>query len=160
LLANDVTKHLPNFISSCSTNDTTIPPKNWDETKGKGTDFIEAGTDHQGDEVLWTTKDGQFNSGFHIQDDDEMFVNIEIVSYNTVKTDFYLTYEIEYVPGLVGGNAQGQLLDILACEQGQKSVVTSRDGATKTTGGKHLIYRDGSIIDASKWCKYFLLEFY
>jgi hypothetical protein len=151
LLANDVTKNVPNFISSCGTNDTKTRPQNWEVTKGKGTDFIEAGTDHQGDEVLWTSKDGQFNSGFHIARDDELMVNMEIVSYNKEKKDFYLTYEIEYIPGLVGSNAQGQLLNIIACEETTKKVDTSMDGPTNTTGGKHLIYKDGTIIDASKW---------
>jgi hypothetical protein len=149
LLSNDVSKIVPNFISSCTTDDTQIAPRNWEQPKARGTDFIEAGTDHQGDEVLWTSQDGNFNSGLHVKEDDDVLVNMEVVNYRKDKKEFYLTYEIEYLPGLVGSNAQGQLLDITACDE-KKKVTISRTGPTNTTSGKHLVYKDGSIIDASK----------
>lgn len=114
-----------------------------------GTDFLQVGTDHQEDQVLWTSADGKSLSGFHVGKDDEINVNVEIVNYNKEKRDFYLTYEVEYHEGLVGQNAQEQLIDILACEK-TKLVAISPQGAVNTTSEKYMVYKSGNIIDASK----------
>jgi hypothetical protein len=150
ILSADVTKQVPNFVSTCSSKDTKKAPLNFEPAKGSGTDFLEVGTDHQEDQVLWTTQDGKFPSGFHVGKEDEIHVNLEIVNYNKEKRDFYLTYEIEYLPGLVGHNAQEQLLNLIGCNSSQ-TVVLSHEGPVNTTSDQFLIYKDGHILDASKY---------
>jgi hypothetical protein len=149
ILSSDVTKHVPNFISSCGTKNIKEVPLNFEPVNGGGTDFLEVGTDHQEDQVLWTSTDGKFPSGFHVGKDDEIHVNVEILNYNKEKRDFYVTYEIEYYPELVGHNAQEQLIDMLACDHVTK-VALGHDGPANTTSAKFMVYKDGNIIDASK----------
>src|SRR6201992_2676891 len=113
VLSKDMTKHIPNFISTCETSDINIPPENTELSNKWGNEFLTIGTDRQNARLTWTTKDGKFPSGYHIGKNDEMVFNVEVVNYNKEKRDFYLTIEFEYLPGIVGGNTQTQLVAIV-----------------------------------------------
>jgi hypothetical protein len=130
--------------------DAKIAPKNVEAPYSWGAEFIETGTDHQGTEIRWTSENGKFPSGYHISGNNEIAWNIEIVNYLEEQKEFFLNVEIEYLPGLVGGNTQNQLVDIRACDSVRK-VAISRDGPVNTTSGMFQVLKDGNIIDARKW---------
>jgi hypothetical protein len=154
VLTKDMTKHMPNFVTTCDTLDTTRAPENRETFNKWGNEFLTIGTDRQNTQLSWTTKDGKFPSGYHIGANDDMVFNVEVVNNNKEKQDFYLTLEFEHFPGIIGGNTQTQLVDLGGCD-GKRKIIVSQDGPVNTTSGKFQILRDGSIIDSSKFF-YFL----
>jgi hypothetical protein len=61
--------------------------------------------------TLYTTKDGQFNSGYHTGKGPYTLV-AEVISYKDTDLPVYISVDYEYVPGIVGQDANMAILNV------------------------------------------------
>jgi hypothetical protein len=88
---------------------------------GTGSDyFIDRGEDSGQTDTVFTSADGKFNSGYHINGTPSITVSYDFVNYKDTPRQLHLELEYEYVEGIVGVDAGHTL----------KSVT----GAPKTNG--------------------------
>jgi hypothetical protein len=66
--------------------------------------------------TLYTTKDGQFNSGYHTGKGPYVVV-AEVINYKNAELPVYISVDYEYVPGIVGQDANMAILNVngLSC---------------------------------------------
>jgi hypothetical protein len=62
--------------------------------------------------AVFTSDDGKYGSGFHLGNDDYIVVQSDLVNYNNVTQNVYLTFDYEYVDGFQGVSAIGTLLSV------------------------------------------------
>jgi len=67
--------------------------------------FIDRGEDSGQTDTVFTTVDGKFNSGYHINARPTITVTYDFVNYKTTPHQLYLELEYEYVDGIVGRDA-------------------------------------------------------
>jgi hypothetical protein len=67
-----------------------------------GAGFIGQGEDNGDSAIMFTSADGKYNSGFHVGTADKFLLNADLVNYNNVTKEVYLTFDIEYIDGVVG----------------------------------------------------------
>ena len=101
--------------------------------------------------MLYAIPGSDFNSGYHVGANDTFMAWADIVNYNKSPTKFYLAYEIEYAPGIVGVNTRDVLLSVTGCNA--KVVKTSALGPTNTTSEKWVFYEDGNLVIARRFFK-------
>jgi hypothetical protein len=110
---------------------------------GSGTGFVGTGEDSGDSPYMYTTPNGQSNTGYWIEKNDKFLANVQLVNYNEQAKRVYITYDLEWVPGKVGQNTKGVLISISQCGRGIK---TSPNGATNSTSGKFTFLETGNII--------------
>jgi hypothetical protein len=54
------------------------------------------------EQAMFTDTNGQLNTGYHIKSTDKFNFWAQLVNYNKQPAKVYVTYDIEWVPGLVG----------------------------------------------------------
>jgi hypothetical protein len=74
-------------------------------------------------------------------------MKFEIIDLETETDEIYLTFDTEYLPGIVGTNAQQSLVSTTGCVP---EYVPISEKVMNVTSGKYTIQRDGNIIYASK----------
>lgn len=67
-----------------------------------GAGFIGQGEDNGDQAIMFTSADGKYNSGFHVRTADRFMLWADLVNYNNATKDIYITFDIEYVDGIVG----------------------------------------------------------
>jgi hypothetical protein len=67
--------------------------------------FIDRGEDSGQTDTIFTTADGKFNSGFHINARSTITATYDFVNYKNTAHQLYLELEYEYVDGIVGRDA-------------------------------------------------------
>jgi hypothetical protein len=112
---------------------------------GGGTGFVGTGEDSADGMTLYTTEDGTRNTGYHIGKGDTFTANAQLVNYNKEPKQVYLTYDLEWVPGLVGEDVKGMLISVTQCGS---QIKLSKSGPTNTTSGKFYFMEDGKILGA------------
>jgi hypothetical protein len=148
VLSYDTKKKVQPFMSSC---DSRSPNPNRAAGATQGlVGFLSVGDDTGFGDVLYAIPDSDFNSGYHIGSNDSFVAWAEIVNYNKSPTKFYLAYEIEYTPGIVGVNTRDVLLSVTGCNM--KAVKTSALGPANTTSEKWVFYEDGNMVIARESC--------
>jgi len=148
VLTYDTKKKVAPFISSCDSRNPKAD-RRAGATQGL-VGFLSVGDDTGTGDVLYTTPDGSFNSGYHIEANDNFIAWAEIVNYNKNATKVYLAFDIEYVPGIVGANTRDVLLSVTGCNP--KRIATSAKGPANTTSEKWVFYEDGNIVIARESC--------
>jgi hypothetical protein len=100
ILSTDLSKEglMPVRMCDMETVNTNISAKN----PYPGAGFIGQGEDNGDQAILFTSADGKFNSGFHVGAEHKFMVWADLVNYNNVTKDIYITFDIEYVDGIVG----------------------------------------------------------
>lgn len=61
--------------------------------------------------TLYTTKDGQFNSGYHTGKGPYVLV-AEVINYKDAELPVYISVDYEYVPGIIGQDANMAILNV------------------------------------------------
>jgi hypothetical protein len=61
--------------------------------------------------TLYTTQDGQFNSGYHTSKGPYVLV-AEVINYKDAEIPVYISVDYEYVPGIVGQDANMAILNV------------------------------------------------
>jgi hypothetical protein len=74
--------------------------------------FTGRGEDGGGVNMLFTSEDGTFDSGFHLGKEDRILVQSDLVNYKNESQKIYLTMDYEYVPGFQGTQAITTLLSV------------------------------------------------
>jgi len=114
-----------------------------------GEGFVGAGDDNSNAPFMYTTKDGQFQSGFYLGPKDELSAQVALVNYNKVQKQVLLAYDLEYIPGSEGIDVRTSLVSAGLCGAGG-TIKTSKTGATNTTSGDMTFKNPGYLISASK----------
>ena len=83
-----------------------------------GSEFMNQGDDAMGSGwVLFTSADGKDNSGFFIKDKTSVFANLDLVNLEKKSKQIYLSFELEYVEGLVGSDSGSILMSVTGCDK-------------------------------------------
>lgn len=114
-----------------------------------GVGFVGAGDDNSNAPFMYTTKDGQFQSGFYLAPTDTLSARVALVNYNKVAKQVLLAYDLEFVPGNDGIDVKTSLMSAGLCGGGG-TIKTSKSGATNTTSGDFAFKNNGFLISASK----------
>jgi len=72
---------------------------------GGGAYFIDRGEDSGQTDTVFTSKDGKFNSGYHVNGPPSITVSYDFVNYGNQARQIHLELEYEYVDGIVGQDA-------------------------------------------------------
>jgi len=139
------------FISQCdikcnNISESTLRPAPQNVSRG----FLGAGDDNGDTPVTYTSPDGNFNAGFWLEKDDVVVGLTELVHSRNVERTVYVLYDVEFVDGLIGVNSQGTTIDVHGCGGGGHGGMVSTEGFTNTTSGKFVLWKDGTILNASK----------
>ena len=110
---------------------------------GGGTGFIGTGEDTGDLPTMFTSMDGTRNSGYHLNRGDSFTANVQLVNYNKAPRQVYITWDTEWVEGIVGQDVKGVLISISQCGG---NIKLSPSGPTNTTSGKFYIMEDGAVI--------------
>ena len=151
ILSFDTSKRTSSFIAQCPTADGKASPGTASRLGAAmagigGTSFLGVGEDNGNGYKLYTSEDGSFDSGFHIGANDRFSANVDLVNYNEGPVDVYVTMEMEYVPGNVGLDSYGALLNVQGCNMGSK---LNMNGTT--TSQRFPVLSDGAIVSARKY---------
>ncbi|KAF2675195.1 hypothetical protein BT63DRAFT_31242 [Microthyrium microscopicum] len=142
VLTADLTKQTTKFISVC--NNPTKPASSI-SSFGVGTGFVGTGEDSGDGPYMYTSMNGTSNNGYHIEKGDKFLANVQLVNYNKEDKQVYITYDLEYMPGKVGGDTKGILISATQCGT---QIKMSQTGPATTTSGKFTFLEDGSIMTA------------
>jgi len=108
ILTAATTKHQTPWISNCEA------PKSpaFSITSFGGTGFVGTGEDSSEGMIMYTNTNGTQDTGFHVRQTDTFFATAQLVNYNKESKDIYLTYDLEWVPDIVGKDMKGVLLAV------------------------------------------------
>jgi len=109
-----------------------------------GSKFIGSGEDNNNVPVWYTNKDGSHLGGFHIGSNDRFFMNADLVSLNSGSTEVFLTFEIEYLPGIKGSDSRETLLSVDVC--GGQRLSPSTSGQTISKSMRYSFTENGKIV--------------
>jgi len=70
-----------------------------------GAYFIDRGEDSGQTDTVFTSKDGKFNSGYHVNGQPSITVSYDFVNYENSPKQLHLELEYEYMDGIVGQDA-------------------------------------------------------
>ncbi|KAF2400595.1 hypothetical protein EJ06DRAFT_397833 [Trichodelitschia bisporula] len=143
VLTTDTTKKTESWLSSC---DNPTRPGSSVSSMGSGTGFVGTGEDSGDVPVLYTSRDGKANAGYHVGQGDAFMAMVELVNYNKEAKQVYITYDLEWTPRGQEVNSKGMLISISQCKG--KAIKTSNAGPTNTTSGKWTVREDGNILAA------------
>jgi hypothetical protein len=142
-LTSNVDKKLGQFVSECDYNDTKakIQPQ---DPSSQPSRFIGSGDDNNNEPQWFTTRDGQFASGYHVGKNDRIRLTVDLVNYIPSSQKLFVTLDLEYFPGNVGDDCDITLMTVTGCRKRQ--IKTSETGAVNTTSDSFLFLKNGTII--------------
>jgi len=140
ILSSDVTKKEKPWFSNCNT--PTRASMNVNGLTG-GTGFLSTGEDSAAEQAMFTDTAGALNTGYHIKSTDRFNFWAQLVNYNKAPAKVYVTYDIEWVPGIVGQEAK---TIVVSATCGAGLIRMSQAGSANTTSGKFYIMEDGRIL--------------
>jgi hypothetical protein len=112
-----------------------------------GAPFI-GGSEDTGEPLMFTSQDGTYESGFLVGKNDNFVLTTDLVNYNNVTKNIYVSMDIEWVNGHVGRDAIPNLISVTGCKLVEPKL--SKDGPAVTESQKFPILVDGSLIAMSK----------
>jgi hypothetical protein len=112
-----------------------------------GSKFIGTGDDQASIYTYYSPQDVKLDTGYYVQPSYSFSMNAALVNEESVKKDIYITMEIEYLKGKVGGDTRDVLLMGGPCTRPMQ-VNTSEKIATTTQSGNYFFKEDGTIVFA------------
>jgi stress up-regulated protein Nod 19 len=94
--------------------------------------------------MLFTSKDGSIESGFHIDEKTKFILQYDLVNYNVETKKVYVTLDMEYVEGQIGMEATSDLLSVTGCKIAEPK--TDPNGAITTESKSFPVLVDGTIV--------------
>jgi hypothetical protein len=113
-----------------------------------GAPFIGQGEDNGDSAIMFTSRDGTYDSGFKIGMADRFIIQSDMVNYNDDTKQVYITIDFEYVDGHVGEDVAPNLLSVTGCKLLEPKI--SASGPAETESQVFPILVDGTIISMSK----------
>lgn len=111
-----------------------------------GSGFMGQGEDNGDSAILFTSKNGSFDSGFHATKNDKFIVQSDIVNYSNETRKVFLTFDLEYLDGIHGQDATPNLLSVTGCKIAAPKV--NATGVATTTSQKFPVTVNGTIVSA------------
>jgi hypothetical protein len=109
-----------------------------------GAAFIGQGEDNGDSAIMFTSRDGKYDSGFQVGTKDKFTFWADLVNYNEKAVDIYLTFDIEYVEGHTGVEAAPNLLSVTGCKLAEPKI--SKEGPAETVSQVFPILVDGTLV--------------
>jgi hypothetical protein len=144
ILTNELTKPSTAFLSGCSA--TTATP-NTEYMSFGGSKFIGTGDDQASIYTYYTPQDVRLDTGYYVQPSFSFRMNAVLVNEEAAGRDVFVTMELEYLKGKVGGDTRDVLFMGGPCDK-PMLVNTSKKEATITESGNYFFREDGTIIYA------------
>lgn len=144
ILGTNQKKKVDPFVSRCDSSGDIASVK----MPGKSNAGFVGGSDDNIDEpMVYGTKDGSVEGGYWLGKEDSIGVWADLVNLDKEDKELFLTYDLEYMPGHVGADAQGSLISVTGC--GGRRIATPMSGPANTTSGKFKFFRDGYLVNGS-----------
>ena len=141
ILTSDSTKKQTPWLSNCGS--ATRPAVNIAGLLG-GTAFVGTGEDSAAEGAVYTSEDGTRDSGYHVGENDSFSIWAQLVNYNNATKSVYVTYDLEWVPGILGDDVKTATFTATC---GTSPVIKlSESGPTNTTSGKLTFLENGKIL--------------
>lgn len=144
VLTTDVSKKTDPFLSAC--NAPTRAGFSVSSLKPGSTGFVGVGEDSGDKPVYYTTEDGKLEAGYHVKKGDKFEANVVLVNYNKEPRNVFVTYDLEWSPGLIGSNTKGMLIAVNQC-LGTR-IKTSTAGPAITKSGDFTFLEAGKLFAA------------
>jgi hypothetical protein len=151
-VSRDISKKPTLPLSKCGRGQTSNSPLG-----NLGSEFVVHGEDGAAGTILFTSKDGRYNSGFFVGQNDNFMHQIDLVNYKPETRNVYVTYDVEYLDGHVGADASAGLLSVTGCQNMQgkskeprKTINLSKTGVAVTKSPEFTMLSDGQIIAGGK----------
>ncbi|KAE9982516.1 hypothetical protein EG328_010798 [Venturia inaequalis] len=129
----DMTKAVPTFVKGCG------------GIAGSFSPFIGGAVD--GFTQYFTTEDGAYDSGFHL-DQDTLVMQAEMVNYNKEPQEIYVQMDVEYMPDKVGNDAMQFTLAATECSSLTQSFRPPKNAVGEIKSADYPITADGDFIAA------------
>jgi hypothetical protein len=113
--------------------------------------FVGVSDDNGNEPLIYGTKDGSIEGGYWVSKDDSFGVWADLVNLDKNPKKVYVTYDLEYLPGHVGADAQGSLISVTGCAA--RKIQAPSSGPANTTSGKFRFFNNGYLVNGSKWRK-------
>jgi hypothetical protein len=110
--------------------------------------FIGEGEENGDTAIFFATYDGPYPAGFHIGANYMFMLQTDLVNYNTESKIVYVTFDLEYVDGHVGADAETNLLSVTGCKIAEPKL--NKTGLAATDSQKFPMLEDGHIIAMSE----------
>lgn len=144
ILATNNKKKTEPFVSKCDTKgDVTAVKRPNIASSG----FVGGSDDNINEPTVYGTKDGSIEGGYWLSKGDTIGVWADLVNLDAKEKTVYVTYDLEFMPGHVGADAQGSLITVTGC--GGKRIATPKDRAANTTSAKFRFFRNGYLVNGS-----------
>jgi hypothetical protein len=146
ILSTNSNKKVEPFVSRC---DTSGDVKSIRRPASAPAGFIGGSDDNIDEPMVYGTKDGSIEGGYWVSKGDTMSVWADLVNLGATAKTVYVTYDLEYIPGHVGADAQGSLISVTGC--GGRKIATPESAAANTTSGKFRFFRNGYLVNGSTY---------
>ncbi|KAF2429085.1 hypothetical protein EJ08DRAFT_680230 [Tothia fuscella] len=93
----------------------------------------------------YTTPDGKFNSGYFI-DNNKFMMQVEMINYRPDEQTVYISTDLEYIDGHVGGDATQGVLSATGCGAAPSNWKPAKNTAGKVMADGFNVLRNGHII--------------
>jgi hypothetical protein len=110
--------------------------------------FVGQGEDNGDSAIMFTSRDGSFNSGFHVDPKTQILVQSDFLNYNNHSVPVYITLDLEYVDGQHGLDAISALVSVKGCKLEGPDI--SHDGPAETMSQQFPVLSNGTLISMSK----------
>ncbi|KAF2430903.1 hypothetical protein EJ08DRAFT_202464 [Tothia fuscella] len=142
ILSSNVKKRETPWFSNCNT-PTRVSGNVNGITGGSG--FLSTGEDSASEKAMYIDAKGTLPTGYHIKSTDTFNYWAQIVNYNKAPADVYVTFDIEWLPGIVGEDTK---VIVVSATCGGGFIKMSQTGPANTTSGKFYLMEDGHIMGA------------
>lgn len=132
ILSSNDKKKIEPFIGAC---DTTGDVKGMKRPAKIGAGFIGVSDDNGNEPLIYGTKDKSILGGYWLSKDQPIVVWADLVNLDQEPKKVYITYDLQYIPGHEGVDAQGSLISVTGCNPTRK-IATPTSGPANTTSGK------------------------
>jgi hypothetical protein len=100
---------------------------------GSGAYFIGRGEDSGQTDTVFTSMDGTFDSGYHVNSQPSVMVSYDLVNYENVSKQLHLELEYEWVDGIVGQDAGHSLKSVTGIPRTNGKSVSMPMAVSKAT---------------------------
>jgi hypothetical protein len=111
--------------------------------------FTGFGEDQRNAPILYTSRDGTFNSGFHLLSKSVLLLQMELVNYSDDAKGLYTTIEYEYVDGIHGQAVVPNLIPVTGCKLTSPNI--NMTGPAETVSEEFAVLVDGTIVAMSRF---------
>jgi hypothetical protein len=141
-------KKIDPFVSQCDYNYAPRDLLAIKAPKGTQARFVGVSDDNGNEPIRYGTKDGVVEGGYWISKGEGFTAMVDLVNLDRQEKTVYLTYDLEFLPGHQGTDAQGSLISVTGCAR--RKIAASPTAPSNTSSNYFKFFRSGTLINGSK----------